>query len=156
MDGYLSKPAQLADLKAMLEKWLPVATQSMPVEAMPALAAPTALAAAVSVSVDVSVLKALVGDDPEMIRELLHDFRRSATGIAAELRTAYAAGQARASGAAAHKLKSSARAVGALVLGELCEEIEQAGKAGQVEALTTLLPRFEAEMAAVDEYLGSL
>ena len=156
MDGYLSKPARLTDLKTMLEKWLPVAAKSMPVEAMPALASPTALPAAVSIPVDVGVLKALVGDDPAVIRELLHDFRLSATGIAAELRTACAAGQATATGAAAQNLKSAARSVGALALGERCDEMEQAGKTGQVEALTALLPRFEAEMAAVDEYLGSL
>jgi two-component system sensor histidine kinase/response regulator len=164
MDGYLSKPAQLIDLRAMLKKWMPVAAESMPVElisvetmtALAAPSAPTTLTAALSVPVDVSVLKALVGDDPAMISELLHDFRLSATGIAAELRSASAAGQARASGAAAHKLKSSARSVGALALGELCEAMEQAGNTGQVEALTVLLPRFEAEMAAVDDYLGSL
>ena len=106
--------------------------------------------------VDVGVLKALVGDDPAVIRELLHDFRLSAAERAAELRSACAAGQATATGAAAHKLKSSARSVGALALGELCDAMEQAGKTGQVEALTVLLPRFEAEMAAVNEYLGSL
>jgi hypothetical protein len=39
---------------------------------------------------------------------------------------------------------------------KLCEKMEAAGKAGQVEALTALLPSFEAEMAVVDEYLGSL
>lgn len=136
MDDYLSKPAQLADLNAMIEKWLPVAAESRPV--------------------DVSVLKALVGDNPAMISDLLDDFRLSATKIAAELRSACAAGQASASSAAAHKLKSSARSVGALALGELCEAMEQTGKAGAVEALTALLPRFEAEMAAVDDYLGSL
>ena len=164
MDDYLSKPAQLTDLRAMLEKWMPVAAESMPVEVMPvetmpalaAPSAPTTLAAALAVPVDVSVLKALVGDDPAMISELLHDFRLSATGIAEELRSACEAGQASATGAAAHKLKSSARSVGALALGELCDAMEQAGKAGQVEALTVLLPRFEAEMAAVDNYLGSL
>jgi two-component system sensor histidine kinase/response regulator len=156
MDDYLSKPAQIADLNAMLEKWLPLAAESRTVESLPALAAPSALAAAVSVPVDVSVLQTLVGDDPAVVSELLHDFRLSATGIAAELRSACAAGQASATGAAAHKLKSSARAVGALALGELCEAMEQAGEAGEVEALTVLLPRFEAEMAAVDNYLGSL
>jgi len=135
MDDFLSKPAQLADLKAMLEKWLLVAA---------------------SVPVNVSVLKALVGDDPAVIPELLRDFRVSAIGIAAELCTACDAGHASAAVAAAHKLKSSAGLVGALALAELCDEMEQAGKAGQVEALTALLPRFEAEMAAVDEYLGSL
>jgi PAS domain S-box-containing protein len=173
MDDYLSKPAQLADLNAMIEKWLPLAAavspsptvvpDSMSLPRTPIRGHPGRLrsglrieSAMTTAPVDVSVLKALVGDDPAMISELLQDFRLSATGIAAELRSACAAGQAGASSAAAHKLKSSARAVGALALGELCEEMEQAGKAGEVEALTVLLPRFEAEMAAVDDYLGSL
>ena len=156
MDDYLSKPARLADLQAMLEKWLPIAAEFMPVEPVPVPVAPTALAAVASVAVDVSVLKALVGDDPAVIREFLHDFRVSAAKTAAELKVACENGQAAQAGALAHKLKSSARSVGALALGELCADMEQAGKAGQVEALTALLSRFEAEMAAVDEYLGSL
>jgi len=76
--------------------------------------------------------------------------------ITAELKTACENGQAAQVGALAHKLKSSARSVGALALGELCAEIEQAGKADQIEALVVLLPRFEAEMAAVNEYLDAL
>ena len=123
---------------------------------MSALAATTAQPAALSVPVDVSVLKRVVGDDPAVVRKLLHKFRRSAAVIAAELCSACAAGQTTATGAAAHKLKSSSLSVGALALGELCDAMEQAGKTGQVEALTVLLPRFEAEMAAVDKYLGSL
>ena len=105
------------------------------------------------VPVDVNVLKALVGDDEAMIREFLHDFRLSAAKIAAELRTACAAGQAAAAGALAHKLKSSSRSVGALALGELCFEMEKAGKAGDAKALTALLPQFEQELAVVNEYL---
>ena len=58
--------------------------------------------------------------------------------------------------AMAHKLKSAARAVGALALGELCAELEQAGKAAQQDALARLLPAFEAEMIAVHEYLDLL
>jgi CheY-like chemotaxis protein/HPt (histidine-containing phosphotransfer) domain-containing protein len=154
MDDYLSKPAQLADLKAMLEKWLPAAAESRPDSPdSPATPAPQVTAAG---PVDVSMLKALVGGDPAVLREFLHDFRISAAKTATELRAACENGQAAQAGALAHKLKSSARSVGALALGELCVEIEQAGKAGQVEALTALLPRFETEMAAVDEYLGSL
>ena len=105
---------------------------------------------------DVSVLKGLVGNDSAIISEFLQDFRSSSVKIAAELRAAYQAGQTAAVSAAAHKLKSSARSVGALALGELCAEMEQAGKVGDTEALAVLLPRFEAEMAVVDEYLGSL
>lgn len=108
-----------------------------------------------SVPVDVNVLKALVGDDPAVIREFLHDFRISAAKIAAELKAACNGGQAAQAGAQAHKLKSSARSMGALALGELCAVMEQTGKSGQVGALAELLPRFESEIAVVDEYLGS-
>ena len=103
--------------------------------------------------VDVTVLKKLVGDDEEIIRDFLHDFRLSAEKIAVELRTACAAGQAAAAGALAHKLKSSARSVGALALGELCAEMEQAGKAGDTAALAMLLPRFEQELVSVEGFL---
>jgi CheY-like chemotaxis protein/HPt (histidine-containing phosphotransfer) domain-containing protein len=151
MDDYLSKPARLADLKIMLKKWLPAAVDA-------GADSPDAQATATppAVPVDVSVLMGLVGDDPDVIHELLQDFRVSAAKTAAELRAACVAGQATAAEAAAHKLKSSAYSVGALALGELCAAIEQAGKAGRVEALTALLLRFEAELAIVDEYLESL
>ena len=104
--------------------------------------------------VDVSVLKALVGDDGATIREFLHDFRLSAAKIAAELRAACTAGQAAAAGALAHKLKSSARSVGALAWGELCAAMEQAGKAGDTEPLEALLPRFEQELLSVEGFIA--
>jgi CheY-like chemotaxis protein len=108
-----------------------------------------------AVPVDVNVLKALVGDDEAIIAEFLHDFRISAAKIATELRTACAADQAAAAGAQAHKLKSSARAVGAMHLGELCAEMEQAGKDGDMKALKTRLPGFEQELVSVERFLDS-
>jgi HPt (histidine-containing phosphotransfer) domain-containing protein len=101
----------------------------------------------------VNVLKALVGDDAAIILDFLHDFRISAETIAAELRAASAAGNTALVAAAAHKLKSSARAVGALALGELCAEMEHPGKA---ETLNALLSRFESEITIVGHYLDSL
>ncbi len=164
MDDYLSKPVRLADLQAMLEKWLPVAE---PAPANPAPACPADAESSgtikthgthppcASVPVDVNVLKALVGDDLAVVREFLRDFRVSTAKIAVELKAACHGGQAAQAGALAHKLKSSARSMGALALGELCAAMEQAGKSGQIEALVALLPKFEAETTAVDEYLGS-
>ena len=58
--------------------------------------------------------------------------------------------------AAAHKLKSSALAVGAIALGELCAAMEEEGKAGDRDALAVLLPRFDTEMAVVEDYLAKL
>jgi PAS domain S-box-containing protein len=159
MDDYLIKPARLADLQAMLKKWLPNAG-SAPQPADVATLSDTAMTPEAQNTapkpLDVSVLMALVGDDPRMCNDFLQDFRRSATQIATEMKAAYAAGGAAQVGALAHRLKSSARSVGAMGLGELCDEIEQSGKADQAETLTALLPRFEAEMAAVDKYLGTL
>ncbi|MDO8447046.1 MAG: CHASE3 domain-containing protein [Deltaproteobacteria bacterium] len=154
MDDYLSKPVQLVNLKAMLEKWMPVAVEPVPAEENICRAEPDLQRqGGGDIPVDVNVLKALIGDDEAMIREFLHDFRLSAAKIAVELRTACAAGQVADAGAHAHKLKSSARSVGALALGELCAEMEKAGKAGDSETLAVLLPRFEQELASVEGYL---
>ncbi len=151
MDDYLSKPTPLEKLKAMLTNWLPVAA-----EPVPDLNVPLAPQAAALLPVDVSVLKTLVGDDAAVIREFLQDFRASSARIAAELRAACQQGRATVAGAAAHKLKSSARSVGALKLGDLCAELEQAGKTGENKTLAVLLPRFEQELATVEQYLDSL
>ncbi len=164
MDDYLSKPVQLANLKAMLGKWLPVAAEATPVEPRsphdnagqapgfhPGYIAESAVTA--PVHVDVNVLKALVGDDGAIIRDFLHDFRLGAAKTAAELRAACAADRTADAGALAHKLKSSARSVGALALGELCAAMEKAGKADDMKTLMTLLPEFERELAGVEGFL---
>lgn len=151
MDDYLSKPTTLADLKAMLEKWMPpllpaglAAAQPRPAGEM--LAAP----------IDIHVLEDFVGRDAAVIREFLLIFRSSAARIRADLNSAWRNGDAGAAGAAAHKLKSSARAVGAQTLGELCAEIEKAGNAKELDALSGLFAHFETEMTAVDAFLESL
>ncbi|WP_082885343.1 MULTISPECIES: PAS domain S-box protein [Methylomonas] len=142
MDGYLTKPVQLAQLKAMLDKLLPGTIASSP-DLPPASATP----------VVVSMLKELVGDDPAVIKDFLNIFRTGAIETVTEMKAACENGQAAQVAALAHKLKSSAQSVGALALSALCAEMEQAGKAGQLEVLAALLPRFEAEMAAVSSYL---
>jgi len=172
MDDYLSKPVQLVSLKAMLDKWLPVvASDPMPSESTLSVGRVSTrplrqaqdrhvginpdlqLPVVSPVPVDVNVLKALVGDDETIIREFLHDFHSSADKIVTELRAAYAQGNMATVGAAAHKLKSSARSVGALALGELCAAMEQAGKAGEDGTLAVLLPRFEQELTNVEHFL---
>ncbi|MDO8932624.1 MAG: ATP-binding protein, partial [Rhodocyclaceae bacterium] len=149
MDDYLSKPTPLADLGAMLGKWLPAdAVPPAPTfnEAQPPSppAPPPSRGrgwgeGAQRDTLDISVLAALVGDDPATLRELLLDFRASATTIAAELSAACATSDAAQADALAHKLMSAARAVGALALGEICAELETAGKANATNALTPLI-----------------
>jgi PAS domain S-box-containing protein len=131
MDDYLIKPLQLADLKKVLERWLP---------------APAAL-------VDVDILEGLVGNDPAVINEFLQAFSASLAHLGALL-LAVQGDQAPARVAGyAHQLKSSARSVGAMALGEVCERMETAGNAGDSMALALLLPGFEREAAAVTLFL---
>ncbi|MDP9008968.1 MAG: ATP-binding protein [Pseudomonadota bacterium] len=144
MDDYLSKPAPLAALAAVLAKWLPAAHST---ETLRVLS---------SAPVQVSVLEALVGTDPQLIREFLQAFGVSAGQLAVELAEACGTQRAQDAAAIAHKLKSSSRSVGALELAELCAAIEVAGTAGDLTKLTELAANFEREMAAVDGYLRLL
>ena len=157
MDDYLSKPVQLEDLRSVLEKYLSINKPAAETEIQPEAATkPTSETETVLVPVNVHILEEFVGNDPATIKEMLQDFRISAAKIATELHTAYQAEQFVTVGSIAHKLKSSARSVGALALGELCAEIEQAGKKNDAKSLAVLLPRFDAEMIAVKTYLDSL
>ncbi len=156
MDDYQSKPSPLAELKAVLEKWLPTTTATADAYALSAQSLAATQAVAAAVPVDVSILKGLVGDAPDLVREFLQDFRTSAAKITVDLRAACAASQMKAVVAAAHKLKSSAGTVGAFALSELCAAMEDVGKTEDREALAVLLPRFEAEMAVVERYLDGL
>lgn len=59
-------------------------------------------------------------------------------------------GRGREAGAIAHKLKSSSRSVGAIALGDLCAELENAGKAGGLATLATWAKQFDTALAAVE------
>ena len=148
IDAYLTKPVRLAQLKASIEAWLGP-TPPRPLTESPAAPAPAPPA------MDLDVLRAIVGDHRAVIDEVLHAYRESAALSSAELAQAITAGSGAAAGNAAHKLKSAARSIGALRPGELCARIEQAAEARKADQLKVLLPRFEAESAAVFHFLDS-
>jgi HPt (histidine-containing phosphotransfer) domain-containing protein len=157
MDDYLSKPVQLLQLKAMLDKWQPyVSVDTAPVQLTESGAPATpARASRKSLSIDVAELKALIGSDPKTIREFLNDFRISQIQIALDIRMACAAQQYLTAARLAHKLKSSARSVGALALGDLCERIEALGNSDDLRGLDAVLIKFERELKDVDSFLES-
>lgn len=150
MDGYLSKPLQLGDLKNLLQMWLPAVSDSVLVAGGDA---PHACGDAL---VDVRVLEELVGPDPVVIRELLAHFQASAAQIAGLLGQYCAQRQPLLASEQAHKLGSAARAVGALRLGVCCAEMEIAGASGDTDNLARLWISFERELEAVNECLDAL
>ena len=146
MDDYLRKPAGLAELAALLERWLPRCSGSKTTGA-------AAMGRTMSAPVDIAILESFVGPGREVIDEVLQDFLQSATRMGRELIQTSAKADASGSAAVAHKLKSSARSVGALKLAELCALIESAGMSGDMVTCTVLMPQFEAELTAVRSYL---
>ncbi|MCB2101958.1 MAG: response regulator, partial [Rhodobacterales bacterium] len=148
MDDYLSKPVELAKLKTMLAKWMPAAG------AAPAAApAPEPVAAGMA-PIDPKALTALVGDDPEMCRQLLADFVEPSWRYIGEVKEGVRSASAISVAQAAHKLKSSSRAVGANELADLCLQLEAAGKAGDWEGIGAAAPRLDGLMQDVEAYVA--
>jgi len=143
MDDYLSKPLRLKEVGPMLAKWLPSAPVDSP--------APATVW-------DASALRKLVGDNPAMHRCLLEKFLLNAHAQVAAMGSAATGGEPAKLTEVAHTLKSAARSVGALALGELCQALETAGRAGDLTtcgALTRQLePVFSAAAQAIQTNLG--
>ncbi len=152
MDDYLTKPVPLDVLQQALEKWMPPAGAAAPAATLPV----SDNAVADMVVVDVSVLIKLVGADDDAVRELLIDYLKAARQQAAELRQALEAGNIGLVGFLGHKLKSSSRSVGALALGDICAELENAGNAADKDTVLETMPKFEAALAAAEKSIDDL
>jgi CheY-like chemotaxis protein/HPt (histidine-containing phosphotransfer) domain-containing protein len=149
MDDYLTKPVLLDQLQATLEKWLPIPGQGE-IAGDSADAVVAALPENPHFAVlDRTALPNQIGNDPALIAQFFKDYQRSAQKAAGEIRAAIALGNWKTAGDGAHKLKSSSRAVGALALGEVCNQLEQAGKEGHADAALLLAAEFENALAAV-------
>lgn len=74
----------------------------------------------------------------------------SARMQAAEILASCAASDGDRVGFIAHKLKSSSRSVGALALGDLCADLENAGHAGSHDDLVDRGQRFACAMVDID------
>jgi HPt (histidine-containing phosphotransfer) domain-containing protein len=161
MDDYLSKPLRLGELGPMLAKWMP---EPVPLDD-PGADAPrndevervVASEARQSISPQVvapdwalwnpATLTELVGDNPAVHKRLLEKFLQNANEQVTSIGAAAAAGNAKEAAGLAHTLKSAARSVGALALGELCQAIETAGNAGDAPACSALVPDMAAAFA---------
>ena len=161
MDQYLTKPLQLQLLYAALTKWLPRDDAALPVElgerAGAALITATAKAAATATArLDAAIQSGLPGADEDATTRdaLLAKFRETARRLAPELRAAQVNEDFRQIATIAHRLKTSSRSVGAVALGDLCAELENACLAGTRDGITQRLAAFETALLAIDSYIA--
>lgn len=150
VDEYLTKPVKLDLLKSALDRWMPASS-----------AAALHLSASSNVGhvdeiLNVEVLKSLVGSEEAIIRELLEHFLLAARTAENEIRDACEHADYKKVSAVAHKLKSSSRSVGAVPLGDLCAELENAGKAEHGVTIEQCRTRVETAIAAVEARISEL
>ena len=133
MDDVLTKPITLESLRRILSRWL----GSTP---LPEMAAPHVLEASTKTVLDISQLYRILGRvSLEQARELVDTFICSAREGLGALKQS---GDAEAISREMHKLKSSARTVGALHFSKLAEALEKRSK--EYKAADPATPLHEA------------
>jgi len=152
MDDYLAKPVAMPDLKATLEKWMPAGSGGGAAAVEPVIATPRDEGAVV----DPAFLRDSFGDDAQLIADILRDYLEPAQDIVAEMAAAYGERSTADMGAAAHKLKSASRAIGADALADLCESLETAGKADDWQAIEADYADLAPAMADVKAHIEAL
>ena len=154
MDDFLNKPINGRLLISTLKQHLNSEIQNKPQlkKPEPATVATTEISNNEN-RLNVDILKKEIGEDPAKVAKFLNFFQKSSQEICAEIITAIRSQQIDAVHTAAHKLKSAARTVGAIDLGDLCVAIEDAAIAGDSASLNTLSQRFEEEWTEVNKLL---
>ncbi|HEV2219460.1 MAG TPA: Hpt domain-containing protein [Casimicrobiaceae bacterium] len=99
-------------------------------------------------------LKTTAGDD--FVRELVDTFLVEAPAMLAELRDAFAAGDAERFRRAAHSLKSNGNTFGALAFGAMARELELGGLAPVQQARGAALAELAREYERVAQALAEL
>jgi PAS domain S-box-containing protein len=146
MDDALPKPIELDDLRRQLVRWLPRAS---PVAT--ASEVPVATDGEVGTTLDTVYLARLVGGaSPIQVRELVDLFTSTALGDLPACRHLLKNGNGHGLALAMHKLKSSARMVGALRFAELAENLEAAAKGDRLNSAATLLSELEPAIQDVE------
>ena len=133
MDAYLSKPIELARLQSLLNQWLPTADLDADNTKQESVITNAVSDISELPVFDPKTLAKLVGNNPDTHRRLLDMFLNSSHEQVSQLLQAIKLRDLKAVGQIAHKLKSGARSLGAMQLGELCEKLEVAVKDGDDE-----------------------
>jgi len=148
MDAILVKPVNIPTLERVLPKFLPHPVQEEP-------SATNGVSPERPAHLDLECLALQVGRDPEVMREFLMDFQASADSISRELTFAWLRQDTQKCMALAHKLKSSARAVGAQTLGDICAGIESAALDSELGSLNEMHAQFALEMKLVGQLINT-
>jgi two-component system, sensor histidine kinase and response regulator len=148
MDDYIAKPVLVAELQAVLSRWLEGTVTTPTVTG----SADWAQSAAEVLDPDrLAELQHLdsTGNGSALVGRLVDAFLASAPADLAELRAAIQCGDATAVAHVAHRLRGAAGTLGSTGMVEVCEEVEALARAGRLPPADDLLCRLEQEFDRV-------
>ena len=94
------------------------------------------------------------GGDPAFLAEMIDAYLADADGLFDAIDGALAGARPEELRRAAHSLKSNSATFGAMTLAEICREIEERGKSGEIDAgLPVLISQARAEFTRVRDVL---
>jgi CheY-like chemotaxis protein/HPt (histidine-containing phosphotransfer) domain-containing protein len=141
MDDFIGKPIDTDQMILVLAKWLP---ERPPISQGDVRRGDRRVGdrrakPGEDCAIDLAILARQVKDDPVKVRKFALKFLETARITLDEMVAARSGGDIAALGALGHKLKSSARTVGATGFADLCQELEIAGKAEDLQRAELLL-----------------
>ncbi|WP_027856392.1 response regulator [Marinobacterium jannaschii] len=146
MNGYLTKPVQLQQLKDAIEEGL---DRGLPPESV-GKQSPTQRS-----RIDLAAITSVIGDDPDAIREVIEDFLGVIEPIKRLIGEACSGRDAGAIVEASHRFKSNSRSVGAHRLGDICEELESVSERCEWDAVQSSIVKMNDEIVLVRKGLTS-
>jgi HPt (histidine-containing phosphotransfer) domain-containing protein len=162
MNDFLPKPFKLAQLQALLARWLPRAGEASSTNtALEAADARDASVVPGSDAIDLRELQSVRELDPaggmDLVKTILRIFIESAGDSVTRIENAILARDGGQLAAAAHALKSSTANVGAKTLSEFYRRLEQLGREGRLadarELLIQVRPEHQRAVARMYEIL---
>ncbi|MDJ0776680.1 MAG: EAL domain-containing protein [Gammaproteobacteria bacterium] len=151
VDEVISKPVELDELRAALGKWL--AQESGDAITPPADSMDQVVDLPLDQPIDFEVLQQSTGAKPELHQNLLLRFHHGLPNAMADIQQAYAWKSDEQLVEYTHKLKSSARSLGALALASACEDLEQAAKNADWAEIDECVPFFRQLAGDVTHFL---
>jgi HPt (histidine-containing phosphotransfer) domain-containing protein len=100
-----------------------------------------------------ALARALASDDEAVLRNLYAEFAAVCSGTVREMQSELAAGRLPAMGMSAHRLKASARLVGAARLADLSDVLESAAMTGNVQAVVAYAHQLYLEAERVLDWI---
>jgi two-component system sensor histidine kinase/response regulator len=149
MDEFVTKPVAPETLVATVARAIGRSLQhALPAAGPAAPSAPPAL-------LELDVLADTFGGNPEKMRKYAFMFLETAREGLLEIDRALASGDVGRAAGVAHRIKSSARTVGAMGFGEVCADLEAQRERGSIAQARSLAARLRALLARLERHIAA-